>query len=292
VTLKYLENTNNQNLKNKEQKFMRKKVLSVTLALVLTLGIFCIVIDTNEGYTAEGATSPPSGDTSSPGMPQGISGISGLWLGSYWDLKSGQSWRYVIFYEDGTFCFNLPRDGFIGFDKAKDKIEKQDRNIWGTYTFNGSTGTWKYDYSSAGSAAEITLEADGGLNLGSAYSKFYRCNSVNGYRFDGSYTSFSDTSDPFLSEPGEKPIIRFKSDGTFVDEGLFSLVYYLGNDDDTEKTLAPGSGTYELKDFTLILNYSDGRKRQTSFTFSIGPNSKDASGYVVICNGFVLWKMP
>jgi hypothetical protein len=236
------------------------------------------------------ATQANTKPTTATKQHRGNIGIEGLWLGSNWDSGS-QSWRYVTFYEDGTFRFTLPRDGLSGFDKAQDKRNNQGRNIWGTYTFNGNKGTWKYDAANAQSTADITLEPDGGLNLGTAYSKFYRCYSVDGYRFDGAYTSYGNPSDPFLREPGTKPVIRFNSDGTFVDDGLFSMVSYLSIDE-SERQLAPGNGTYELKNYTLILRYSDNRTRQTSFTFSIGPNSKDASGYVLICDGFQLWKMP
>ena len=231
-----------------------------------------------------GTTEPPSGNNSS-GMPQGNTGIVGVWLGT---RSPDFSFEYITFYEDGTFRFQLHRNGLYGFNRTQDKTDNQGRNIWGTYSFSGNTGTWKYDAASASS--NITLESDGGLDLGSSYNKFYRCNSIDNYKLNGSYTSYSNPSDPDLTKQGKKPVIHFKSDGTFTDDGLFSMVTYLKGIGETDDYCAPGSGTFELKDFTLILRYSDGRVRQTSFTFSI--KSTDASSYVLVCNGFTLNKMP
>jgi len=244
-------------------------------------------------YTQGGTTTPPpttpppSGDSSS-GMPQGNSGIVGVWMAM--STRTSGTFAHVIFYEDGTFLFAAPAKGLYNFDREQDKADRQGDNFWGTYTFNGNTGTWKYDAASV--VNEITLESDGGLKLTSTYSKFYRCASVDNYRFDGSYTSRADPFDPELSQPGEKAVIRFKSDGTFIDEGLFTNIYtYLGiGTGKTKDDFAPGNGTYELKDFTLILRYSDGRIIQTFFSFFI--NGKDASDYVCIDSRLLLTQMP
>ena len=231
---------------------------------------------------------PPPGGNNSPGMPQGNDGIVGIWLGMY--ATGSISWRSVAFYEDGTYRFSIPRDGFYGFDIAQDKIDNQGKNLWGTYEFDGDTGSWKGDATMEGRESKIKLEADGSLNLGSSYHNFYRCRSVDNYKLDGSYTSISDPSNYYLvSKPGDKPLIRFKPDGTFIDEGLFSTVSVLSIGE-SEDQLAPGNGTYEIKDFTLILRYSDRRTRQMRFNFPL--NASDASGYFLTGNGFALWKMP
>ena len=53
----------------------------------------------------------------------------------------------------------------------------------------------------------------------------------------------------------------------------------------------PGSGTYELKDFTLILRYSDGRTKEMGFSFSFGSSKRDASGYIIIRDSLFLFKI-
>ena len=280
---------------------MFKKTLSFALALALGMFAFpafaaapiSVYLDGNtqtasitRGGTA-GTTHPATTQPLSSSIPQGDSGIAGVWLGT---RAPDFSWEYITFYADGTFRFQLPRDGFYGFNRANDKANNQGNNIWGSYSFSGNTGTWKYD--AANASDSITLESDGRLDLGSSYNKFYHCNSVDNYKLDGSYTSYSNPSNPDLKKAGKKSVIHFKSDGTFTDDGLFSMVSYLQGIGETDEQCAPGSGTYELGDFSLILRYSDGRVRQTSFTFAIGPNSTDTSVFVLICNGFVLNKMP
>jgi hypothetical protein len=116
---------------------------------------------------------------------------------------------------------------------------------------------------------------------------------VNNYKLSRSYTSYSDPSElaTYFGPGKDRPVIQFKPDGKFIDEGLFaihdSLVYW-----DPALT-KPGKGTYELKDYTLILNYDDSRKKvQSSFTFKYGPDIKDASDSIIIFSGFRLYQMP
>jgi len=237
---------------------------------------------------SDGSDENNNGDPSS-GIPQGKSGIVGVWIGYDWNGYTN-SLRYIVFYEDGAFRFTLPEKGFVGFDKAKDKIDNHGKNIWGTYTFSGKTGTWKYDAEGAKSPDSLTLESDGGLNLGTTlYKKFYRCAIVDNYKLNSSYTPYSDPTDltTFYSS-GDRPVISFKSDGTFVDEGLYKF--------DDLNLFFPyftkkGSGTYELKDYTLILNYSDSTKVQASFTFKYGTNIKDASDSIIF-NNRSFYQMP
>ncbi len=49
-----------------------------------------------------------------------------------------------------------------------------------------------------------------------------------------------------------------------MDEGLFAVFLTSGGDD------RPGSGRYELRDFTVILRYDDGRVRHEGFTGFMG----------------------
>jgi hypothetical protein len=92
---------------------------------------------------------------------------------------------------------------------------------------------------------------------------YYRCASVDGLRLEGAWTSYANPADPALDRlpAGQRPILRFSRDGRFVDEGLFAVFMrsYSGGDD------RPGAGTYELRDFTAILRYDDGRVRREAF---------------------------
>ncbi len=57
---------------------------------------------------------------------------------------------------------------------------------------------------------------------------------------------------------GKIPSITFASDGGFSDNGAIRVLCHEYNDC-TNPGLAPGAGTYEVKDYTISFNYSDGR---------------------------------
>ena len=65
---------------------------------------------------------------------------------------------------------------------------------------------------------------------------------------------------------GRRPIFRFSRDGRFADEGVFAtfLKSLDGKGDEA------GAGTYEIKDFTITLRYSDGRVKRLALTGLLG----------------------
>jgi hypothetical protein len=85
---------------------------------------------------------------------------------------------------------------------------------------------------------------------------FYKLNSVDGARFHGTYT---------MAKSYEmNPVITFTSDGQFTDKGVIRVLSHEGNTCINEG-FAPGSGHYEVKNYTVIFNYTDGRKVKLAF---------------------------
>ena len=85
---------------------------------------------------------------------------------------------------------------------------------------------------------------------------FYSLPSVDGATFSGTYA---------LSElNGKIPSISFTTDGTFTDNGAIKVLYheYI---DCINPALTPGSGTYEVKNYSILFNYTDGRKVKIAF---------------------------
>jgi len=214
------------------------------------LGLFLIIVNCNGG------------------SPQKEKSLAGVWMGlqSIWTTTGVYTpqIRFMILFEDGTFYYTMPLEGLNDFDRVKSRNDKDEKEYWGTYTFNGASGTWKR---AAYDPRALKLDQDGKLVIGS--DTFYRCAPVDGLRLNGAWTTYADPKDPALSRGGEQPIIRFAPDGKFRDEGLFvegftSLLY--GED---ERSLAPGKGTYEIKNFTLTLKYDDGRLRKAAFSLYI-----------------------
>ena len=107
--------------------------------------------------------------------------------------------------------------------------------------------------------ADIPLRMEGNtliIKANQTDHKFYQLPSVDGARFNGNYV---------MNEAyGKIPSISFTSDGRFTDNGAVKILYheYI---DCINPALAPGSGTYEVKDYTITFNYMDGRKIKIAF---------------------------
>jgi hypothetical protein len=155
---------------------------------------------------------------------------------------------------------DLPDEGLASFDRAASQASPGRADYWWTYTFSGSAGEARR----AGVRFPWVLKVQKPNELKIDSDTYRRCASVDGVRLQGAWTSYANPDDPDLDRlpPGQRPIIRFGRDGRFVDEGLFAVFMrsYSGGDD------RPGAGTYELRDFTAILRYDDGRVRREAFT--------------------------
>jgi hypothetical protein len=186
-------------------------------------------------------------------------GIVGLWLGISYDpttllLKSfHQDAFYPVFLSNGMAYFGpkLPVEGFYS-SNAWIAAERQAR-YWGTYSFSNGKGVLKMPY------AELPLRMENDRliirNVNEDYA-FSRLNPVDGATFNGTYA---------LSEVnGKIPSISFSSDGQFTDNGALRVLYHEYTDCINEAQIS-GSGTYEVKDYTVIFNYSDLRKIRIAF---------------------------
>jgi hypothetical protein len=86
--------------------------------------------------------------------------------------------------------------------------------------------------------------------------RFYQLPSVDNARFNGTY---------IMTEAyGKIPTITFTSDGRFADNGTLRVLYHEYNEC-INPALTPGSGTYEVRDYTITFNYTDGRKIKIAF---------------------------
>ena len=86
--------------------------------------------------------------------------------------------------------------------------------------------------------------------------KFYRLQPVDGATFNGTYV---------LGElNGKIPSITFTPDGRFSDNGAIKVLYheYI---DCINPGLTPGMGNYEVKNYSILFNYTDGRKIKLAF---------------------------
>ncbi len=184
-------------------------------------------------------------------------GIIGVWQGISLQTTATSGIRYnvfsPIFLSNGQAYFGpkFPTDGLDGLDtRIPPELHRRD---WGTYTFSNGRGVLKMPY------ANIPLRMEGNsliITSNQTDHKFYQLPSVDGARFNGTYV---------MSEAyGKIPMITFTSNGGFNDNGAIKVLYHEYNEC-INPALLPGSGTYEVKDYTITFNYTDGRKIKIAF---------------------------
>ncbi|TXI69363.1 MAG: hypothetical protein E6Q41_02680 [Cyclobacteriaceae bacterium] len=184
--------------------------------------------------------------------------------------------KFYTVYPNGDYYPHMPLEGLLHFSKAT-----HNNDSWGKFTMQGSEGSFESKYETiAVKKISPTLMEKKGYAL-----KFYKCTSVDGLTLEGAWSYIAGWSkDPSYSQPGCKPVIYFKKDGSFDDRGIFVTNTTMPNQ---YPERAPGTGTYEILNFTLILNYRDGRTVYKPFSGAADKNpAKDNEGLYIGTNPF------
>jgi hypothetical protein len=182
----------------------------------------------------------------------------GVWIGTnvaaHYDegnFSQGLAIEGFALWPDGHLTRGLPWAGFADFDRAAwERDVGTDRSLGGdpgTYKRDGDGWTITY---AGGRQAALKHVAD---RLETEHAKLSRAKDVTGATLDGVYTWWTDADDASLAGPGCQPLVAFTRDGHFDDRGGFSQPCQTSGPD------APGTGTYEIRDFSLVLHYGDGR---------------------------------
>ena len=184
-------------------------------------------------------------------------GIVGVWQGISLQTSASSGIRYnvfsPIFLTNGQAYFG-PKFPTEGLDELDSRIppELHSRD-WGTYTFSNGRGVLKMPYGNI----PLRMENDKLIiTANQTDHRFFQLSSVDGARFNGTYV---------MSEAYEKiPVITFTADGRFTDNGAIKVLYHEYTDC-VNPGLLPGSGTYEVKNYSILFNYTDGRKIKLAF---------------------------
>jgi hypothetical protein len=195
-------------------------------------------------------------DWKEPAITNGTVKDEGI-FGLYEGLKlsgNGLVGAYTMFYPNGQI-FSGPKFPAQGFYGMNTWVEAELRTrYWGTYTLQNGKGNIKMGY------GDIPIKVSGNdliVTTQNTEHKYEKVPSVDSAVFNGTY-AFEGNWD------GNPPSITFTTDGKFTDRGALDILHH-ATTDPFNITSEPGSGTYFVKDFTLILNYSDGRKVQLVF---------------------------
>lgn len=191
-----------------------------------------------------------------PGTTDG-GGIRGVWQGISMQTSASSGLRYnvysPIFLSNGQAYFGSKfySEGLDGLDtRIPPELYRRD---WGTYTFSNGRGILKMPY------GNIPLRMEGKTLIITANQtdhKFFQLPSVDGARFNGTYT--------MTEAYGKIPVISFTAEGRFIDNGALRVLSHEYNEC-INPALLPGSGTYDVKDYTITFKYTDGRKIKIAF---------------------------
>jgi hypothetical protein len=204
-------------------------------------------------------------------------GISGVWQGvksaAMLDGSTGRAIKYIVFYDDSVFCYEMPAAGLDSMDRAGNEAWR--KGYWGTYVFNGRTGTVNF-----GTYKNEPLGL-AGSNLTFFDLQYEKLRPIDRLVFEGTYTSKTDRKDWWR---GYEPLVRFNKDGTFEDRSaLFDV------DDDistTCPTQKPGKGKYLCQNYSLVLIYDDGRKGQIAL-YTIDWKKPGSPEYISLGKGLL-----
>jgi hypothetical protein len=196
-------------------------------------------------------------------------GIAGVWQGISMsagmpkpeaELGAELKVKQLIFFSNGQAYFgtNFPAEGF---DELTTWImAENNRRDWGTYTFSNGKGVLKLPH------ADFPLRMENGkliITTSKTDHGFIKTNQVDGARFTGTYALSSKN---FAGEEtGKTPLVSFTADGKFTDNGALKILFH-EYVECLNAAKDPGSGTYEVKNYSVIFNYTDGRKIKIAFT--------------------------
>lgn len=226
-----------------------------TIIIALTIIISCSNSDTNE----ENSNNSPFT----------------IWMGQRTGSTGNfTNLRWMIVLPNGKYFNQLPTEGFLNFS------ENQTGGTWGTFTMNGNSGTFtnQYETLNVNKISNTEMEIVGYTN------HIYKLSSVNGLLLSGKYNSIPNwsTIPNYPYAPNDfQPMIEFFSDGSFLDFGAFVTNFTMPYQNPDR---APGIGTYEINNFTLILNYDDGRTITKAFS-GIFNNTVNSSSEIVLIGG-------
>jgi len=196
-----------------------------------------------------------------PNLPEGSlkgEGIVGVWMGLGLHFNALQkNLQYeattAAFYSNGMVFYNSKLQTFLFEGMSPILAREVTPRWWGNWTFDKGSGTMKLIY------GEIPIELRGEhliLTTNKTEHKFGKLAPVDGTRLEGTWA--------FGEYQGKIPRITFTEQGRFKDEGAVKILehstytlYSTGS--------KPGEGTYEVKNWTLLLHYSDGREFTTAF---------------------------
>jgi hypothetical protein len=185
------------------------------------------------------------------------SGLAGVWTGVIQSTGAATGLRIdafvPIFLTNGQVYFG-PKFPTQGLKELNTRIPPElYARDWGTYTFNQGRGVMTMPYGT------IPIRTEGNrliVRTNQQDWSFEKLGQVDGAVFNGTYA--------LRAVNGQIPSIVFSSDGRFTDSGALNVLFHLDNSC-LNPAATPGSGRYEVRDYSATFTYSDGRTMTLAF---------------------------
>lgn len=177
----------------------------------------------------------------------GLSGSYNGVTGNY-----GQAESFLVFLSNGKVYLhrNMPKGGLANLNTVMHRQKYPD--YWADYSYAGGKGSFSNSY-----YRQISFSIAGGkmkMTKNGLDHHFFKLPSFDGGRINGTYAF----------KTGES--ITFTTGGRFTDQGVLHIIAHDLYFEAYQPTTRPGSGTYEIRDYSIIFHYDDGRVFQTAFT--------------------------
>lgn len=191
-------------------------------------------------------------------------GFSGIYMGigrTGFGVRASVGAKFLTFFSNGLLYFTRPPQGLYGFDpKAESRLAP---NYWAVFQVRDSSMLLTLPRTPNDPPTILPIKDGSVRYMQTDYSRVDPC---DGLRLAGTYRRDGWRT---LSEPGRKGI-TLTADGKFQDEAVIRAA---GFDFVGDKTVdrTPGSGTYNIQQNSLILSYSDGRKKVIFFYLDPAP---------------------
>lgn len=168
-------------------------------------------------------------------------------------MSVGVSKDFMIFFPDGQVFWHLPEEGLLDFNAAES--HRTWNEFWGHYEMQGTrlhvTFNTGPDYSGI-------KNGDGALLIG-GYTYVHQTSGPDGRTLSGTYRAYNLGQDPSRD-------VTFYPDGRFEDKGIRAVVGALDVGEGRAKVpTGPGGGRYHVAHYSIVFEYTDGRREQLSF---------------------------
>lgn len=192
----------------------------------------------------------------------------------------------IVIAPNGKYLTYMPENGLNGITPQN----SNETSSWGNVIDKGNVLSLVND--KYGKMELYKIDANTRSRYPNSKSSIYKkVKAVDGLRFEGAYSpelSYYNGKTDIISrqiDPNKRPIIFFKKDGTYINEGITFSNITLGDD------FAIGKGTYEIVNYSLILTTQSGKKLQVAFTpvLDANPTNADNGGFII--NNNLFWRL-